>query len=451
MSYFTIKSWGCQMNEHDSEVMRALLEQGGLAWTEDVENADVVVLNTCSVRKGAEQKALGFLGKLKHLKESRPEMIVAVGGCMTQNQEVMQQLRQSAIVNVIFGTRSLQHLPSLISRYSSTGVRVVDTNLEEQPLPGVLPAYRSSQIRAYVNIIYGCDNFCSYCVVPYARGREKSRPLPEICREVGELAARGCLEITLLGQNVNSYGKDLDGKANFAALLRELDRVPGLARVRYMTSHPRDFSDELIETIRQSRKVCEHFHLPLQSGSDSILERMNRGYTREQYLQLVAKIRAAIPGASITTDLILGFPGETEEDFQETLETVRNTRFDAVYTFMYSPRPSTAAADMPGQIPRDQKQQRFARLTDVQNAISLEINRELVGQESEVLVEGKSKNNPDRWSGRTRTGKIVVFAGEGDLTGKIVDVRIDSAQTWNLFATLKKIRVKEESLPLTRT
>lgn len=451
MPYFTIKSWGCQMNDHDSEVMRALLEQDGLAWTEDAGSADVVVLNTCSVRKGAEQKAQGFLGKLKHLKESRPGMIVAVGGCMTQNREVMQQLRESALVNVIFGTRSLQNLPSLISRYSNTGVQVVDTNLEGQPLPSLLPAHRSSRVRAYVNIIYGCDNFCSYCVVPYARGREKSRPLPEICREVGELASRGCLEVTLLGQNVNSYGKDLNGQENFAALLRELDRVPGLARIRYMTSHPRDFSDELIETIRQSRKVCEHFHLPLQSGSNSVLERMNRGYTREQYLQLAAKIRAAIPGASITTDLILGFPGESGQDFQETLEAVREIRFDAVYTFIYSPRPSTAAADMPGQIPRDLKQQRLARLTDIQNAISLEINRRLEGQECEVLVEGKSKNNPDRWSGRTRAGKIVVFEGEGDLTGKIVDVKIDCAQTWNLFASLKNIRVKEESLPLTRT
>ena len=217
-------------------------------------------------------------------------------------------------------------------------------------MPGVLPAHRDSRVKAYVTIMYGCDNFCSYCVVPYARGREKSSPLTEICEEVGGLVASGYLEVMLLGQNVNSYGKDLAGKVNFATLLGELDRVPGLARIRYMTSHPRDFSDDLIATIRQSRKVCEHFHLPLQSGSNSVLERMNRGYTREQYLQLVAKIRSAIPAASITTDLILGFPGETEQEFQETLDLVQQVRFDAIYTFLYSPRPGTAAAALPGQV-----------------------------------------------------------------------------------------------------
>jgi tRNA-2-methylthio-N6-dimethylallyladenosine synthase len=445
-----IATWGCQMNDHDSEVMRALLEQSGLVWTEDVEKADLVVLNTCSVRKSAEQKVMGFLGALKHLKESRPEVIVAVGGCMIQNQEIMKQLRKAGHVNIIFGTRSFHRLPSLISRYNKTSAQVVETDLDEQP-PGALPAHRDSGIKAYVTIMYGCDNFCSYCVVPYARGREKSRPLTEICEEVGGLVASGYLEVMLLGQNVNSYGKDLPGKVNFAALLGELDRMPGLARIRYMTSHPRDFSDELIATIRQSHKVCEHFHLPLQSGSNSVLERMNRGYTREQYLQWVAKIRSAIPSASITTDLILGFPGETEQEFQETLDLVERVRFDAIYTFLYSPRPGTAAAVMPDQVSGEVKKQRFTRLTETQNEISLEINKTLVGQDWEVLVEGKSKTNPERWSGRTRTGKIVVFKGGDDLTGKIVDVAIDCAQTWNLIATLKNIRIKEESLPLKRT
>lgn len=449
MKFITF-TWGCQMNDHDSEVMRALLEQRGLVWTEDIEEADVIVLNTCSVRKSAEHKVMSFLGKLKHLKESRPDVVVAIGGCMTQNQEISDQLRKSGHVNIIFGARSFHRLPSLISRYERTGNQVVETDLEEQPPSGALPAHRDSRIKAYVTIMYGCDNFCSYCVVPYARGREKSRPLTEICGEVGRLAASGYLEVMLLGQNVNSYGKDLPDGVNFAMLLEELDRLPELARIRYMTSHPRDFSDELIATIRRSRKVCEHFHLPLQSGSNSVLERMNRGYTIEQYLQLVAKIRSAIPAASITTDLILGFPGETEQEFQGTLDLVERVRFDAIYVFLYSPRPGTAAAAMPDQITGEVKKQRFTRLTEAQNEISLEINRVLVGQDWEVLVEGKSKTNPERWSGRTRTGKIVVFKGEGDLTGKIVEVAIDCAQTWNLIATLKNIRIKEESLPLRR-
>ncbi len=446
----TVITWGCQMNDHDSGVMRALLEQSGFVWAEDVADADVVVLNTCSVRKSAEQKALGFLGALKHLKESRPELIVAVGGCMTQNREIMKQLCQSGHINVIFGARSFHRLPSLISRFANTGAQVVETDLEDQPLPGVLPAHRDSQVKAHVTIMYGCDNFCSYCVVPYARGRERSRPLTEICEEVVGLVTRGYLEVTLLGQNVNSYGKDLAGGVNFAALLRELDRVPGLARIRYMTSHPRDFSDELIETIRRSRKVCEHFHLPLQSGSNSVLERMNRGYTKEQYLQLVGKIRRAIPAASITTDLICGFPEETEQEFQETLDLVQQVRFDAIYTFLYSPRPGTAAEALPGQVAPDLKKLRLARLMEVQNRISLEINQALSGQSWEVLVEGRSKTNQERWSGRTRTSKIVVFTGEGDLTGKILDVAIDCAQTWNLMASLKNIRLKEESVPLAR-
>ncbi|MGD0153251.1 MAG: tRNA (N6-isopentenyl adenosine(37)-C2)-methylthiotransferase MiaB, partial [Thermacetogeniaceae bacterium] len=428
-----------------------LLEEAGLVWTDEVSDADVVVLNTCSVRQSAEQKVLGFLGTLKHLKESRPGMIVAVGGCMTQNQEFFKQLTRSKHVNVIFGARSWHRLPSLISRFISTRTQVVETDLDDQPPQEALPAHRDSQVRAYVTIIYGCDNFCSYCVVPYARGREKSRQLPEILQEVQNLTDRGYREVTLLGQNVNSYGKDLPGQVNFAALLRSLDQVPGLARISYMTSHPRDFSDELIETIRQSQKVCEHFHLPLQSGSNSVLERMNRGYTREQYIQLVAKIRSAIPGASITTDLILGFPGETGEEFEETLALVRQLRFDSIYTFLYSPRPGTPAALMSEQVSREVKQQRFARLAETQNGISLEINQTLVGQSQEVLVEGKSKNNPERWSGRTRTAKIVVFAGDGDLTGEILDVAIDCAQTWNLIGDLKYVQKKEESLPITRT
>jgi tRNA-2-methylthio-N6-dimethylallyladenosine synthase len=298
--------------------------------------------------------------------------------------------------------------------------------------------------------MYGCDNFCAYCIVPYTRGREKSRPLSEIAEEIENLVAQGCLEVMLLGQNVNSYGKDLPGGVNFATLLRRLDQIPGLARIRYMTSHPRDFSDELIKTIVNSQKVCEHFHLPLQAGSNKILQKMNRGYTREQYLRLTEKIREAIPAASITTDLIVGFPGETVEDFQDTLELVEKLQFDAAYTFMFSPRPGTQAANMKEQVPLPEKKVRLNQLTKIQNQISLDRNRTLEGQVWEVLVEGKSKTNPARLTGRTRTNKIVVFDGEEILKGKIVEVKIECAQTWTLFGSLTKIRKKEESLPLAR-
>ncbi len=451
-----IATWGCQMNDHDSAIMRALLEQSGLAWADDVEDADVVVLNTCSVRKAAEQKALGFLGRLKHLKESRPELIVAVGGCIIQNRETLDLLRRSRHVDVIFGARSFHRLPALIGQFIESRVQLEDTGLEGEgliknaPPTGVMPAHRDSPIKANVTIMYGCDNFCSYCVVPHARGREKSRPLPEILEEVCTLSAAGYLEVMLLGQNVNSYGKELPERNNFALLLQELDQVPGLARIRYMTSHPRDFSDELIATIRKSRKVCEHFHLPAQSGSNSVLSRMNRGYTREEYLGLVGRIKAAIPSASITTDLIVGFPGETEQDFLDTLHLVRLAKYDTAFTFLYSPRPGTAAAQMADQVPQEVKQKRFRMLADVQNRISLEHNESLIGETWEVLVEGRSKNNPGRWSGRTRTGKIVAFEGDRDLTGKMVDVTIECAQTWNLIATLKTIRTSAESLPLAR-
>lgn len=447
---FNIWTSGCQMNEHDTEIMRALLEQEGYVWTPDPDEADIVILNTCSVRRSAEQRALGVLGNLKPRKKENPDLIIAVGGCMTHNPEIRELLiNKIPFVDIIFGTRNYHHLPEFL-REAESGRVIADDAGED--IPGVLPACRTSKVKAYVTIMYGCNNFCSYCIVPYTRGREKSRPLEEIYQEVAELAAKGYQEVMLLGQNVNSYGKDLEGNVNFAKLLAKLDKIDGISRIRYTTSHPRDFTDELIETIAASQKVCEHFHLPLQAGSNKVLKLMNRGYTRERYLELTNSIRERIPEASITTDLIVGFPGETEEDFLDTLDLVERVRFDAAYTFLFSPREGTPAAEMPEQIPDEVKKDRFNRLVELQDKITLEKNLPLVNQLVEVLVEGRSKKDPERWSGRTRTNKIVNFDApdDTDLTGKLVDVEVTSAQTWFLSGKLKKVHEKEGSKPLSR-
>ena len=449
-SKFHIWTSGCQMNEHDSEIMYALLEKEGYSWTPDPAAADIVILNTCSVRKTAEQKALGFLGNLKFRKKSDTGLVVAVGGCLTQNPEVREFLLNAPFVNVVFGTRNFHRLPELLQQVQQQKKQVVAD--EKEDLSGTLPAYRTDSVKAYVTIMYGCNNFCSYCIVPYTRGREKSRLPEEVHEEVAELVAAGYEEVMLLGQNVNSYGRGLDRDVNFARLLQQLDGIPDLARIRYMTSHPRDFTDELIETIASSSKVCEHFHLPIQSGSDRILKLMNRGYTKERYIELTEKIRKRIPASSITTDIIVGFPGETEDDFQDTLDLVGQVKFDAAFTFLYSPRQGTPAEKMGEQISQDIKKDRMARLTGMQNKITLEHNQALENKVVEVLVEGRSKRVPERWSGRTRTNKIVVFDEPDELvlTGKLVDVQITCARTWNLAGSLNNVHEKEESVPLSR-
>lgn len=432
-------TWGCQMNQHESEIIRALLNrESDYQWTDKIEDADLIVLNTCSVREHAEKRVLGFLGNLKHLKEKRPDLVIAFGGCMAQNPITRAYIRKKAPhVNVIFGTRNFHQLPDLIKESVNTNTCVIKTDPDDEELPGILPAHYESKVKAYVTIMYGCNNFCTYCIVPYTRGREKSRPPQEIYREVSQLAEQGYLEVMLLGQNVNSYGRDLPGgEVSFVELLQKLDRVPGLARIRYLTSHPRDFSEQLIAAIAASEKVCEHFHLPLQAGSNKILERMNRGYTRDGYLELVKKIRDAIPGASITTDLIVGFPGETETDFLETLDIVKKVRFDSAYTFLYSQRTGTPAAEMGEQVPIEDKKRRLAELMKIQNEISLAQNKPYEGLVFDVLVEGRSRTNPMMWSGRTRTNKIVIFPGEDDLDGKLVNVKISCAHTWTLYGSM---------------
>ncbi len=431
--YFII-TYGCQMNEHDSEKLAGMLEGIDYQKAGQVEEADIILLNTCTIRENAELKVFGKVGELKRLKENNPELIIGVGGCMMQSKKAVQQLYEKhPQVDLIFGTHNIHHVPDLIQRIEKERGRIVEVWDEEEGLIPDLPSVRESEFKAWVSIIQGCNNFCTYCIVPYVRGRERSRPLNDIVAEVERLVADGVKEITLLGQNVNSYGKDLEEEVDFADLLQALDKIPGLQRLRYMTSHPRDFTTKLIEVIRDSRSVCEHFHLPIQSGSNSILKKMNRGYSREKYMELVNKIRQAIPEASITTDIIVGFPGETEEEFQETMELVKEVRFDSAFTFIYSPRTGTPAAKMADQIPEEIKKGRLNRLMDLQNQISLEKNQEDLGKIVEVLIEGESKNNPETLMGRDRRNKLVIIPKTEGVIGEIVNVKINRVQSFTLY------------------
>lgn len=435
--YYHIITYGCQMNEHDSERLAGQLRELGYSYIEDYTKADIIILNTCSVRENAELKVFGKVGELKAVKRQNPNLIIGIAGCMMQQEQVVEELLQKyPQVDMIFGTYNIHKLGDLIKDVQAKKKkRVVDVWNQAPEFIPELPSERTSPFQAWVSIILGCNNFCTYCIVPYVRGRERSRRLEDIVREVERLVADGVIEITLLGQNVNSYGKDLqDEKYDFADLLQRLDTIEGLQRIRYMTSHPRDYSDKLIETVKKSKKVCEHFHLPVQSGSTRILKLMNRGYTQAKYLELTLKIRQAVPDASITTDFIVGFPGETEEDFQETLKVVDMVEFDAAYTFLYSQRTGTPAAKYEEQISDEVKKDRLQRLMDLQAEKSLKQNQKLLGATLEVLVEGESKSNPKRWQGRTRTNKIVLFPrGAEDLTGKLVTVHIDKVQSWNLY------------------
>lgn len=434
--YF-ITTYGCQMNEHDSEVMAGLLEEMGFRPAERAEEADIILLNTCCVREKAENKVYGKLGELRALKSARPDLIIGVAGCMVQQEGVAEKIRQRAPhVDLLLGTHNLHRLPELIREIEAVREAQVAVSPVVEEQPENLPISRADRIKAYVTISYGCNNFCTYCIVPYVRGPERSRRLEDILAEVRSLAEQGYKEVMLLGQNVNTYGRDLADGVTFAGLLQAVDKIEGLARIRYTTSHPRDFTLELVDVIASSEKVCEHFHLPAQAGSNRILELMRRGYTREHYLELAAAIRRRIPEATITTDLIVGFPGETEEDFAATLDLVEKVRFDAAFTFMYSPRKGTVAASLPGQVPAEVKRERLLRLNQLQNRLTRESNERLVGRTVEVLVEGRSKTNPERLAGRTRTNKIVVFSGPEELIGQLVNLRITEAHTFNLFGEL---------------
>lgn len=436
--YLTL-TYGCQMNERDTATIAGLVEKSGYQETTSFEEADLVVLNTCSVRHSAENKVYGKLGELKRFKQDKPDMLIALGGCMAQLDEVRDKLKKMGVVDVVFGTHNLHELPYLLEKAEAGLERpVIDVWAEAGGIVENLPARRPGGISAFVNIMFGCNNFCSYCIVPHTRGRERSRHPDDILAEVEGLVEQGVKEVTLLGQNVNSYGRGLESKLDFADLLRMVNQIDGLYRIRFTTSHPRDLSDKLIQTIADCSQVCEHVHAPLQAGSNRILRAMNRGYTCEEYLRLVRQMRATIPGVAITSDLIVGFPGESEEDFRATLAMVEKVRFDSAFTFMYSPRTGTRAAGLKEQVPLEIKKERLLRLNEVQYQIAREANRQLENQAVEVLVEGQSKTDSERLTGRTRTNRIVVFEGGKHLVGKLLQVVVREARTFTLYGELPK-------------
>ena len=429
--------YGCQMNISDAERMEGQLATLGYERTEDMARADLILLNTCCVRETAEDKVYGKIGEIKHIKRANPALIFGITGCMAQ-KEGEALIRRAPHIDFVLGTNKVHELKATVRRLESARRGpVVDVLLGDAPLPENVPIERTGRLSAWVPIMYGCNNFCTYCIVPYVRGREHSRRPEDVVREVEEAAAQGFKEITLLGQNVNSYGKD-HKLASFAELLLLVDAVKGVERVRYMTSHPKDLSDAVIDAVRQGRHICPHFHLPVQHGSDRILRAMNRVYRKDAYRSLVERIRAAVPDASLTTDLIVGFPGETEEDFEELLDFLREIRYDAAYTFLYSKRSGTPAATMEAQVEDSVKKERLHRLMEVQNEISLEKNAALKGTVQEVLAEGPSRTDEDVWTGRTGTNKIVLWRKKGQETeGDIVRVRITQPQTWVLKGELQ--------------
>jgi tRNA-2-methylthio-N6-dimethylallyladenosine synthase len=433
---YLIRTYGCQMNEHDTETIAGLLEGMGYTATEDKLDADIILLNTCAIRENAEDKVFGELGHLKTLKRERPELILGVCGCMSQEEAVVNRILQKhAFVDLIFGTHNIHRLPVLLQEAHFSKEMVVEVWSKEGDIIENLPKKRSG-MRAWVNIMYGCDKFCTYCIVPYTRGKERSRLAKDVLDEVRELARQGYQEVTLLGQNVNAYGKDFtDNTYGFGDLLDEI-RTIGIPRVRFTTSHPRDFDDHLIEVLAKRGNLVEHIHLPVQSGNNEILKRMTRKYTREHYLDLVRRIRVAIPDAVLTSDFIIGFPGETEEQFQDTLALAREVQYDSAYTFIYSPREGTPAYDMVDDVPYEVKQQRLVRLNDVLNESAIAHNKKLEGQTVELLVEGESKHNAAMLSGRMRSNKLVHFEGDASLIGQRVHVRIEHAKTFYLRGTL---------------
>lgn len=428
--HYLIRTFGCQMNEHDTETMKGMLEQMGYTATEDRNEADLILLNTCAIRENAEDRVFGELGHLKPLKSLKPDLLLGVCGCMSQEETVVNKILQKyANVDLIFGTHNIHRLPQLIKEAYMSKEMVVEVWSKEGDIVENLPKKREG-MKAWVNIMYGCDKFCTYCIVPYTRGKERSRRPEDVLSEVRELARLGFKEVTLLGQNVNAYGKDFeDITYTLGDLMNDIRKID-IPRVRFTTSHPRDFDDRLIEVLAKRGNLVEHIHLPVQSGNNDILKKMSRKYTRESYLELVAKIRKAIPDVVLTTDIIVGFPGETEEQFQDTLSLVREVEFDSAYTFIYSPRAGTPAASMEDNVPEETKKARLYQLNETVNELSRRSHEALKGSVVEVLVEGESKTNSQYMSGRTRTNKLVHFAGPAHLTGSFVHVRIKEPQTW---------------------
>ena len=421
---YHIVTYGCQMNAHDSETIAGMLEQMGMTEAAAREDADFVLYNTCCVRENAERRALGNVGWLKELKKVRPELIVGVCGCMVQQDGMAQKLiKRYPFVDIAFGTHNLPELPGMFKKLLDSRERVVSVLDTDGIIAEGLPVKRAGGLMAYVTIMYGCDNFCSYCIVPYVRGRERSRLPEDILREVEQLKTEGVKEIMLLGQNVNSYA---GGGIDFAELLRRVDDI-GIERVRFMTSHPKDLSDRLIDVMANSKHICHQLHLPVQHGSNRVLSAMNRCYTREHYLGVVKRLRDAMPDIGLTTDLIVGFPGETEEDFNQTIDLVRQVRYDSAYTFIYSPRQGTVAAEMPNQVDEETAKRRIHELIAVQEQITAETYAAQVGHVENVLCEGVSARSERQITGRTQRGITVNFDGSADMVGSVVPVMITGA------------------------
>ncbi len=433
---YNIITFGCQMNEHDSETIAGMLQEKGCVETMSRDDSDITIINTCSVRENADKRFFGTLGQLKKLKEKNPEYVACVCGCMMQQQHIIDTIKSKyPWVDIIFGTHNIHRFPELLEKVYSEKKKIAETFEDSDQIVEGLPAKRLYKHKSFVNIMYGCNNFCTYCIVPYTRGREKSRKPEDIVREITGLVADGVKEVTLLGQNVNSYrGAGENGsECDFADLIYNMiNDIEGLERIRFMTSHPKDLSDKLIQAFVDCDKLCNYIHLPVQAGSDRVLRRMNRKYTREKYLEVVERLRKAVPDIAISTDIIVGFPGETEEDFEETLSLVRSVKYDSAFTFLYSVRQGTPAAEYEDQIPEEVKHQRFDRLVDAVNADSAEKNAAYKGRIERVLVEGVSKKNENTLTGRTEGFKLVDFEGGRELIGQMVNVEITEGKTFSL-------------------
>lgn len=433
MKKYNIITYGCQMNEHDSENIAGMLESMDFEQSDDPFNADVVVMNTCSIREHADKRFFGMLGQFKNLKKSNPDFILCICGCMAQQERIIEEVKRSfSWVDIIFGPHTIGYFPNLLRERMSTGKKQVQILNDNFEIPKFKNTKRLYKHKALINITYGCNNFCTYCIVPYTRGREKSRTLSDVINEIKTLRDEGVIEVMLLGQNVNSF-KDVEGN-DFSDLIRKVNDIDGIKRIRFMTSHPKDISDKLIDCYMDCENLSNHIHLPVQSGNDNILRRMNRHYTLGRYRNVINKLREASPNISITTDIITGFPGESEDEFEDTLNLVRDVQFDNAFTFIYSKRPGTPAAEFPDQIPYEIKHDRFERLVNAVNESAYKKNKVMENKTVEVLVDKKSSKNSEAWSGRTDDFRLVNFQGKGkeDLTGKIIPVKINVAKTFSL-------------------
>jgi tRNA-2-methylthio-N6-dimethylallyladenosine synthase len=434
--YF-LRTYGCQMNVHDSEEIVAIVENLGFTSVDTLEDADLVILNTCAIRENAHDKVFGYLGRLKHLKRENPDLLIAIGGCMPQQSSVAEEIQKKhPYVDIVFGTHNIGDLGRMI-KDAKKSQEIEVYSIEGNVIENVLYK-RDSSITAWVNIMYGCDKFCTYCIVPYTRGKQRSRKMEQILKEVQDLKNQGYQEVTLLGQNVNAYGKDLEEPVSFATLLQEVADI-GIPRVRFVTSHPWDFTEEMIDVISKYDNVMPYIHLPLQSGSSRILKLMGRRYTKEEYLELFRKMKSRIPGVAITTDIIVGFPGETEEDFESTLDVVRACEYDGAYTFIFSPREGTPASKMKDDTPMSEKEERLHRLNELINSYSNQKNQEYVGKVVSVLIVGVSEKDSNKVYGYTETMKLVNVVASKDMIGKIIPVLITDAKSFSLDGEMKEL------------